>query len=127
MQPTLSDSRQSSFREIRDRVYAEPLPPDRLPSYDGASDWETIRALFLNSVSDRIGAAMKRTLADRDDFKEDRPKLFHPKGVCAEARWEIASDAGYTGLFARGASVPAIVRMSASGNNTSFDPRFPAI
>ena len=127
MQPTLVDPRQSSFRDLRDRVYAQPLPPDRLPSYDGASDWETIRALFLNSVSDRIRAAMQRTLADPDDSKDERPKLFHPKGVCAEAQWEIFSDTGYTGLFARGTNVPAIVRMSASGNNTRFDPRFAAI
>jgi hypothetical protein len=127
MQPTLGNSRESSFRDVRDRVYAEPLPPDRLPSYDGASDWETIRAIFLNSVSARIAASMKRALADPDDCKDDRPKLFHPKGVCAEARWEIFADAGYTGLFAPGAGVPAIVRMSASGNNTRFDARFPAI
>jgi hypothetical protein len=116
-----------SFREVRDRVYADPSPPERLPSYEGASDWETFRALFLAMVSERITRSMKRTLADDADFKDDQAKLFHPKGVCAEARWEVTGESGYTGLFAAGASVPAIVRMSASGNNTRIDPRFPAI
>lgn len=112
----------SSFAEIRDRVYASPCPVDKLPDYEGASDWETIQALFLSIVSERITLAMKRTLAEAADFKEDRPKLFHPKGVCAEAQWEITAQTDYTGLFAPGARVPAIVRMSASGNNTRYRP-----
>ena len=110
-----------SFDEVRARVYESPCPPDRLPEYAGSDTWETVQAIFLGIVSRRITAAMNRTLADPGDIKEDSPKLFHPKGICAEANWEIFADSGYTGLFAAETRVPAIVRMSASGNNTTFD------
>src|SRR4051812_11537261 len=127
MQPTLSQPGKFSFNEIRALVYAQPSPRDRLPAYDGASFWETLLALFLSIVSDRIARSMKRTLADSGDLKDDQPKLFHPKGVCAEARWEVYAESGYTGLFAPGAVVPALVRMSASGNNTAFKSGFLSI
>jgi hypothetical protein len=127
MQPVPAESSRTSFEEVRARLYAEPSPPDRLPQYEGASRWETIRAIFLSSVSDRITCSMNRTLADAGDVKDGATKLFHPKGVCAEAQWEVFAGSVYTGLFAAGTRARAIVRMSASGNNTRFNPAFLAI
>jgi hypothetical protein len=127
LHPAKAEPELSSFEEVRARVYASPCPPGELPRYDGASNWETLQAIVLANVSERITAGMKRTLADGGDYKDSRVKLFHPKGVCASARWQVSVSTGYTGLFAAGTNVPAIVRMSASGNNTKATSSIPAM
>jgi hypothetical protein len=116
---------QSSFEEIRSKVYANPRTQNDLPQYEGAGAWETFRATTLSMVSERIAASMRRTLSSQSDYKDATVKLFHPKGVCGEATWEILAGNRYTGLFAKGTRIPAIVRLSTGGNNTKYYATLP--
>lgn len=102
----------SSFRDVRDAVYASPL--DTLPQHPGLSTWDIVRNILGSESRPTHGLAIRsrRTLVDESDERPPEPKWLHPRGACAEGRWSIDVDLGGTGLFAVGVDVPAIVRVS---------------
>ncbi len=114
--PTLAQA--ASFQEVRDRIYAAPL--STLPQEEGLTPLSFLRAITVTSgvLVDRV----KATLTDGADFKEAKPKLLHPMGVCAEARWKIRGSSHATGLLSDGTDVRAIVRFSTGDEQTTFSP-----
>lgn len=63
----------------------------------------------------------RRLLTNSENFSlPKRMKWLHPKGVCARGRWIIpeASRSKFSGLFSKGTSVPAIVRLSTGTNDS---------
>lgn len=109
----------SSFNEIRNRMYDKPL--QTLPQHPGLKTWDVISSLFGsedNSNAHGLIVRSRITLVDTADERTPEPKWLHPRGACAEARWVISEDNPYTGLFAPGTDVPAIIRIS-SGTGAS--------
>jgi hypothetical protein len=115
-----TSSQADSFREVRDRVYRNPLT--QLPENDGLSGADFFKALLgmKNALMERAGW----TLSRGEDFKPRAPKLLHPMGVCAEATWTIDGSSPATGLLSQGTQVRAMVRFSTADGNTVFHPAF---
>lgn len=101
---------------------------DILPPQKNATDSEVLKGVMSPAlISPRIKRAQQilirdsssyRTVVDSKSRKE--PKMLHPHGVCASASWSITKELGYTGIFAsRSFALPAIIRLSPAGNNTS--------
>jgi len=138
-----------SFANVNKNIYANPLVAHINPrSYSGVFPKNTGATIFelghiilpIPIVSDRIQYALNRTLTSTADWRpveSQAAKLFHSMGVCASATWEIIQGVSqnYTGLFAQGTKVNAIVRLSVGSDNvgTSKSPpvlgihRVPAI
>lgn len=114
-----------SFDELEAEVFSQPRSD--LPRYEGATTTETLKliAFGMSHVSDVIVHANQRILTRSDDVSRDglKPgagvKFFHPMGICASGKWRIEEGSGYTGVFERGAELPALVRISTGGNETN--------
>jgi len=120
-----------SFAYVKKSIYADPnvvhVNPrsysGTLPKYQGASFIELGHIVLpIPIVSDRIQYALNRTLTSTEDWRpveSQAAKLFHSMGVCASATWEITQSTvqNYTGLFAKGTKVNAIVRLSVGSDN----------
>lgn len=103
-----------SYLEVRDRVFGEPLT--EAPLYCLQPRFEAQVLLALAHLPTALTERLRSTTTDPSDFKAPEPKIIHAYGICADADWDIQTEGPWTGLFARGASVPAVVRFSI-GNN----------
>lgn len=108
-----------SYNEVRDEVFQNPLT--ELPAIEGISTGAVARAFFTHTGE--IVRRSRATFIERDDFRESRPKLLHPRGVCTEATWKITEDSEATGLFAKGTELPAIVRFSSGTSDSEYIPK----
>lgn len=111
----------SSFNEIRGRMYETPLTT--LPQHPGLKTWDVISSLMGSEDNPNAHGLIVRsrvTLVDTADERTPEPKWLHPRGACAEARWVITEDSPYTGLFAQGTDVPAIVRISSGTGDSEY-------
>lgn len=112
-----------SFREVRGRVYSEPLatnPAYKLPLAKAIT-------LALARLSGELIDRAKATLTEVSDFKPARPKLIHPVGICAEGVWTIDQPSPATGLLSRSSDgsatkVRAMVRFSMATNDPVYKP-----
>ncbi len=110
---------QSSFSEIRERIYASPL--STLPQHPGLATWDVLSSLLGAEDDPNAHGLIVRsriTFVDTADERTPEPKWLHPRGACAEAEWSISENTPFTGLFSQGTTVPAIVRIS-SGTGVS--------
>lgn len=108
----------SKFADIKQAIYAQPLAS--LPDHPGLNVWNIVENFVgsADSPTQGLGVRSRRIFVDQADERDEGEKWLHPRGVCAEARWTIDEASTATGLFAKGTSVPAIVRLS-SGDKTS--------
>lgn len=116
-----TSARYASFEEVRAKVYATPRTD--LPEHPGLSTWDVVRNLVGSESRPTHGLSIRsrRTLVDESDERPAEPKWLHPRGACAEGEWRIDAQSPATGLFAKGVSALAIVRIS-SGDATSVYP-----
>jgi hypothetical protein len=105
-----------SFNEVRDEIFMSPL--SELPAIEGISAAGVARAFFTHTGE--IVRRSRATFIERDDFREPRPKLLHPRGVCTDATWKITEESQATGLFAKGTELPAIVRFSSGTSDSAY-------
>ncbi len=105
----------STFREIRDAIFADPY--DQLPAWDVTigSMFTAGRNMLLNSC--RI------LVRDTADFGPPYQKLVHPIGVCLTGRWRITQPTPYTGYFREGAEGLVVARCSTLLSNPIRGPR----
>ena len=111
----------SSFNQIKDSLYGEPLTT--LPAHPGLSAWSIITNLIGSESRPNhgLGVQSRRVLVDESDIRDTlEPKWLHPRGACAEARWIITAPSAATGLFAAGVDVPAIVRLSTGDASSEY-------
>lgn len=106
---TMAESDSASFDRVRAAVFSDPY--DTLPQYG-------VDAALFGESGDGPGNALRRAAsrtlesrADLIDFPRGQ-KLFQPNGICFSGSWHIEGESQYTGLFASGTQVPAIVRAS---------------
>lgn len=107
--PVAAEPGNAHYERVREAVFSDPY--DVLPGY------RVDAALFGESgeVPDNaLRRAASRTLDSRADLIEfpHGQKLFQPNGICFSGTWHIDAASPYTGLFAQGTRVPAIVRAS---------------
>ncbi|MCE9565545.1 MAG: hypothetical protein K8U57_26280 [Planctomycetes bacterium] len=116
----------SSYREVRDAVFANPYyrvwgapnEPALPMSYVGF--WTLFRGLIRESFSwrgYRFFRAATRTVDTRIDLRwgEDGKgvqRLLHPNGVCLTGLWEITQQSSYTGYFQQGRQGLVVARYS---------------
>jgi hypothetical protein len=105
-----------SFNEVRDEIFMS--PQSELPAIEGISPGAVARAFFTHTGE--IVRRSRATFIERDDFRNPRPKLLHPRGVCTDATWKITEPSEATGLFAKGTKLPAIVRFSSGTSDSEY-------
>lgn len=105
-----------SFNEVRDEIFMSPLT--ELPPIEGISPGAVAQAFFTHTGE--IVRRSRATFIERDDFREPRPKLLHPRGVCTDATWKITESSEATGVFAKGTELPAIVRFSSGTSDSEY-------
>ena len=115
---------QTSFAQLWDQIVKTRLPPKPLPNETGISSITAGvgvvgNALGIDSRDERVRADQQRALTSTGDTRADTPKAFHPLGICAKARWRVHARSTYSGLFHPATDLPAIIRFSTGGNNTS--------
>jgi hypothetical protein len=128
---------QSSFDQIwanivQTKVPLKPLPKDTGISSVTAGVGVLGNAIGIDGRDERIRADQQRVLTSTLDTRADTPKAFHPLGICSKARWRVSGRSSYSGLFRPATDLPAIIRFSTGGNNTSSQAelgfhRMPAI
>ena len=128
-----------SFDEVWRQVSMNPWSPEpdpfdvvpkSLPSYPGVSNSDLLDLmgkkfkLLFNSKSEAdmdpwnfggktdFGERTRELFTDSANFKEAGVKWLHPRGVCVKGTWSITESSPATGLFAKGAEVPMIMRLS---------------
>jgi len=95
----------TSFRAVKEAVWANPYPDDDLPYHKGLGP--TTFFQFLNDSS--------RNMHDKRDIRPVYNKLIHSNGISYAGTWEIDQDSPYTGYFAKGSRGLAIARCSVAG------------
>lgn len=108
----------SRFADVREKIYATPLAT--LPAHNGLDLWTVVENFVGSSdwPTQGLSVRSRRIFVDQADERREGEKWLHPRGACAEARWTIDEGSAATGLFAKGTSVPALVRLS-SGDRVS--------
>lgn len=97
------------FEALKDVVFKQ--------AYDQRPTYKVDRKRFGKSganAQNHLRVAAKRTLEDSRDLLEfgQGQKLLQANGICFVGLWQIDQTSQFTGLFARGANSPAIVRAS---------------
>ncbi|MBP3960050.1 hypothetical protein J8F10_32890 [Gemmata sp. G18] len=124
----------STFREVRDAVFAEPRyfevwpGPGKalLPNYPLTLG--TLIRRFLNSKKYPFFQAAQRTVDSKADLRwgPDRKgvrRILHPNGVCLTGTWEITEPNDHTGYFRQGSKGLVIARYSVGGGIRRGEPR----
>lgn len=130
-------SAQTSFNQVWQNIVKTQLPAKPLPKETGISSVAAGVGVLGNAIGidgrdERVRADQQRALSSTLDTRSDTAKAFHPLGVCAKARWRVSGSSRYNGLFRPSTDLPAIIRFSTGGNNTTVKPelgfhRMPAI
>jgi hypothetical protein len=124
----------STFKEVRDALFAEPRYYNvwngpgtaRLPEYP-LTLGDLVRRLLCPERYPFFQAA-QRTVDSRADLRwgPDRKgvrRLLHPNGVCLTGLWEITEPTTYTGYFRQGSTGLVIARYSVGGGIRRGEPR----
>ena len=103
------------YEELKNKIFAQAYT--QLPQY------KVKKSLFgpEKKVEENhlLGAAL-RTFESSDDLIEltTEHKLLNANGICFAGTWKITQDNEYSGLYQKGANVPAIVRASVALSGT---------
>jgi hypothetical protein len=116
----------STFREVRDALFANPYyavwgnaGEPALPEYQ-----VTLRSLFAGILPfnrrHKFLAASTRTVDSHADLRWGADglgfrRLLHPNGVCLTGNWMITEPTGYSGYFRQGSRSLVIGRYSVGG------------
>lgn len=97
------------FEQLKTEVFSAP--------YEVRPNYKVTRKAFGKSggsPKNNLRVAARRTLNSVKDLYEFErgQKLLQANGICFAAQWVIDHESPFTGLFAKGASSPAIVRAS---------------
>jgi hypothetical protein len=113
----------STFREVRDAVFAEPYStvwdgPGKLPRYPFRLG-PLLKGVLTFGRRYPFSQAAHRTVASHADLRwgPDRRgfrRLLHPNGVCLSGTWEVTQPTGYSGYFAQGQKGLVIARYSSN-------------
>jgi hypothetical protein len=113
----------SRFSEVREALFANPYqkvwgapgePP--LPRRE-VSLFSVLRGMWPFALSYLLYEASKRTVDSNADLRRGPDgkgfrRLIHPNGICLIGKWEITTDAGYSGYFRKGSQALVIARYS---------------
>jgi len=111
-----SDEAQNKrFEALRTAIFSNPY--QELPHY------KVNRKLFGKPSApegNKLRQAADRTFSDERDLLEfpDGQKLLQANGICFAGVWSIGTQSDYTGLFAKNALSPVIVRTSVAFSGT---------
>jgi hypothetical protein len=112
----------SSFREVRDALFADPYygvwgAPGALPLPRYRVTLGSVLTGLLRPGGYSFLQAARRTAASRADLRwgPDRRgfrRLLHPNGVCLTGTWEVYAHTDYSGYFRQGSEGLVIARYS---------------
>ncbi|MCJ8344448.1 hypothetical protein MJH12_02825 [bacterium] len=106
-----------SYNEVKKRVRSN--ISSELVEREGMGAWNLLGV--VTGLGKKLKNRVRGTLQEQTDFKDPKDKLLHPRGICAEATWNINERTGLTGLFEQGTNVPAIVRFSAGTSQSEYE------
>ncbi len=107
--PSYESMANSRFEQLKEAVFSDP--------YEQRPIYKVERKRFGkpgDRASNHLRNAAKRTLVDSRDLLEfeSGQKLLQANGICFAGQWSIDQPSEFTGLFAKGARSPVIVRAS---------------